>query len=82
VDEKQFNNIDTIVSTVVDLLNSIDDPIEKRLLCEKLIFEIMNWGLDNIYEQLGILEKIKSDFIHSYYTVEEDDASESSDEEL
>jgi len=77
--EHQQNSIETIVNTVSDLIKSIEDPVEKGILTERIIWEVINWGLDNFYEQIGMLEKIKIDYWHTYNDVmseEEDDEDE------
>ena len=77
--EHQQNSIETIVNTVSDLIKSIEDPVEKGIWTERIIWEVINWGLDNFYEQIGMLEKIKIDYWHTYNDVmseEEDDEDE------
>ncbi len=56
-DSESFN---AIVDTVRDYIKSVDNGWDKIELAERLLFEIAVWSTDNIYEALGLFEKVKN----------------------
>ena len=76
-DSESFN---AIVDTVRDYIKSVDNGWDKIELAERLLFEIAVWSTDNIYEALGLFEKVKTDYIHEFYNVMSENEDDLDDE--
>jgi len=79
--EDKQDSLKTTVDVVIDLVKSVENPYERAELVERLIFEIINFGMDNLYEALGVLEKVKSDYIHVCYDVANDQSDDDEEDE-
>jgi len=79
--KRDSESFDAIINTVRDYIKSIDDGRNKVKLADRLLFEIAVWSTENVYEALGLFEKVKTDYIYEYYNIMAEDNEEDFDDE-
>lgn len=61
-------SLDKLLDSIKEFLKSLPEGEEKILSTDQIVFEAVIWGSNNSYEAVGLLEKVKHDYIN---TVEE-----------